>query len=168
MTWVDLHATEFNIYLKEFSMIFDKYFLLKSALFIYNFLQSARKNDYWWRFCMQLIHWLHTHSYNTHFSKTNLPASTFCTPAGQQTTHNRESALWNRSKRDLKDLFSPGAPRAAVTFMSESCDFWPDLTVWLLTTGPALSLALLQIPHHYLYELNIFFSFVLRYWFLMK
>ena len=57
---------------------------------------------------------LSDHSYNTRFSKTNLPVPFFGTTAGQRTTHYRESALWNGLKADLKDLSGPGAFRAAV------------------------------------------------------
>ena len=57
---------------------------------------------------------LSDHPYNTRFSKTNLPVPFFGTAAGQQTTHYRESALWNGLKADLKGLSSPGAFKAPV------------------------------------------------------
>ena len=78
----------------------------------------------------------------------------------QRTTHYRESALWNGLKVDLKDLSSPGAFRAAVRRCLLARELWLSWLDWLLTTGPALSLALLQRivrPHHYLLRVTLFF-----------
>ena len=119
------------------------------------FLQKAHKIYY-----SSTNETLSDHPYNTRFSKTNLSVPFFGTTAGQRTTHYRESVQWNGLKAELKDLCSPGAFWAAVRRCLLAWELWCFHLTWLLTTGPALSLALLQCifrPHLYLLRMTIFF-----------
>ena len=95
-------------------------------------------------------------------SKTNLLVLFFGTTAGQQTTHYLESALWNRLKADLKKNNLVLVHSGRLWGVASSPKSFPFLTWldWLLTTRPALSLALLQLivrPHHYLLWVTLLF-----------